>query len=447
MARRWSRGILVTALVAGLTPVSTPAAQAAWSDARTISQEDTSGSGPDDTATDRQGNTVVVWTTTDNSCARPGGCGRVQLRTVSRAGTLGPIVTVSPPEHATLYWPQVATDDDGDSVVSWERFDAAQNIDRAYARLVSRTGVLGQLVTLGPDREHGKAPKVAIGPTGDAIVAWRGEAPGRGVVARARWIFHSGKVGALFDFTDSTEELDVAVDRTGVATIVYGGFTHNKLEARRISPDGTLSAPRDLSLGSHEYRYYVPRIGLDRDGDARVVFKLTGQGDYGRLYGRSLSRTGKVGPAVLFTREGDPLYHYRAFAVAPDGHAIVVWSTGPYQPRLPHKVNKHTTLHGRRWASDNSLGATVDLGSGAMSHLALDAAGNGVLANDFVLGPKTDDTGTQVRTVSSAGVFGAPVELSRHGGDPLVGVAPTGETAVFWQDINPPYGLQLVTGE
>src|SRR6185295_8511247 len=64
------------------------------------------------------GDGVAVWTRFD------GNNSRVQARTVSPGGGLGPIQTLSE-GGSSAFSPQVAVDADGDAVVVWTRLDGA----------------------------------------------------------------------------------------------------------------------------------------------------------------------------------------------------------------------------------------------------------------------------------------------------------------------------------
>ena len=104
-------------------------------------------------ASDAEGDAVAAW-----------GRDRIQARTISAAGVLGPVQTLSDPCTCRSTTPQVASDADGDAVAVW----ASQQIQRVEARTISAAGVLGPVQTLS----FGFAPQVASEADGDAVAVW-----------------------------------------------------------------------------------------------------------------------------------------------------------------------------------------------------------------------------------------------------------------------------------
>jgi hypothetical protein len=95
---------------------------------------------------------------------------RIQSRTRSETGALGPVQNISNAgQDAT--WPQVAVDADGDAVFVWLYWDGANN--RVQARFRSKAGVFSAIQTISPAGLNAHSPQVAIGANGDAVVAWQ----------------------------------------------------------------------------------------------------------------------------------------------------------------------------------------------------------------------------------------------------------------------------------
>jgi hypothetical protein len=111
-----------------------------------------------DIASDAQGDAVAVWRSGSGSNAW------ISARTISAAGVLGPIQTLSDPaQHGN---PEVASDTDGDSIVVWQRLGSIQ------ARTISPAGVLGPTATLSAGGEHAKGPQIASAADGGAAAVW-----------------------------------------------------------------------------------------------------------------------------------------------------------------------------------------------------------------------------------------------------------------------------------
>ena len=91
----------------------------------------------------------------------------VQGRTIS-AGGATPIHTLSPPGVIAALHPQVATDAEGESVVTWDA-DARPT----QARTLGSTGSPGPVLTLSAGRsETLQNQRISMNSQGDATVVW-----------------------------------------------------------------------------------------------------------------------------------------------------------------------------------------------------------------------------------------------------------------------------------
>jgi hypothetical protein len=141
--------------------------------ARTMSAAGTLGTtfspssvGPSDidpqVAIDATGDSVFTWERFDTDGDR------IQARTRSAAGTLGPLTTIS---NVDAFAPQVASDATGDSVFTWVRFDGVN--DRVQAKPMTAAGAFGTTVNLSTAGADAETPQVAIAAnTGAAVVTW-----------------------------------------------------------------------------------------------------------------------------------------------------------------------------------------------------------------------------------------------------------------------------------
>jgi hypothetical protein len=96
----------------------------------------------------------------------------LRARRLDAAGTLGPVLEVSPPEHDVTYYSSVAVDLEGDAVLAWGEHTYGVMAD-AYARTISRDGALGAVTAFG----QGDRPRVALDDDGDGIVTWTAPGP------------------------------------------------------------------------------------------------------------------------------------------------------------------------------------------------------------------------------------------------------------------------------
>ncbi len=112
---------------------------------------------------DADGNAVAVWSRLD------GATRRVQLATRPRGGTFGPPGSLSP-AGGEARAPRLAVSPGGDVVVAWQRSDAANTIVQAVARRAGADfGATADLSAAGRDAVE---PQVGIDADGDAVVAW-----------------------------------------------------------------------------------------------------------------------------------------------------------------------------------------------------------------------------------------------------------------------------------
>jgi hypothetical protein len=130
---------------------------------RTLSAAGQSAQFPE-VGVDANGNALVTWHRSDGVNLR------VQSRTVSTAGVMGPLLTLSDAGQSALF-PQLAVTPGGDAVLTWYRSDGANN--RVQARTHSAAGVLGATSTLSAAGQPAFAPKVGVDANGAAIVTWQ----------------------------------------------------------------------------------------------------------------------------------------------------------------------------------------------------------------------------------------------------------------------------------
>ena len=115
-------------------------------------------------AIDADGDAVAVW--------RGKSYRRIQARTISSAGSLGPLRTLSSGSYHGQY--QVASDADGDAVAVWSRRSPKFHV---YARAISAAGALGPTTTLSADGLDDNfwdpAPEIASDADGSVVAVWR----------------------------------------------------------------------------------------------------------------------------------------------------------------------------------------------------------------------------------------------------------------------------------
>ena len=212
------------------------------------------------------GAVVLVWE------RGPGGLMnmRIEARSRSAAGVLGPVQTVS---AVGALRPRVAIHADGRSVITWQQFDGTHW--RALARARSAAGVLGPVLTLSAAGQHAARPRVAMDADGNAVFTWlRSDGTNERVQARARSA--AGALSAVQTLSapgQHASDARVAVAASGMAVFTWqrSDGTNARVQARTRSRTGVLGSVETLSPAGDDA--YVPRLAMNADGDAVVVYE------------------------------------------------------------------------------------------------------------------------------------------------------------------------------
>ena len=236
---------------------------------------------------------------------------RVQARSISTAGVLGPTRTLS--KSVTSQGPKISSDEAGNAIAVWDR-----SIDfrhRIEARSISAAGVVGPTTIVsgtGPSLASARSPQIAGKPAGGGIVAWTQTLSGGKDRAQARSISAADVLGPTLDLSavgDSASAFGprIAVNAAGNAVASWTRVGLN-IQARSISAAGTLGPIQDLSPAVG-----TPNTGvaIDADGDALVVSEQRAQ---------TLSAAGVVGPVQNLGSTVDKL----AVTLDDAGNAIAV---------------------------------------------------------------------------------------------------------------------------
>jgi hypothetical protein len=216
----------------------------------------------------------------------------------------------------------------------------------------------------------------------------------------------------------------LAVNARGDAVSVWvDGFGQGaRLWAAFRPANGRWQAPRAISRAGQQA--LVPRVGLDARGRALVVWEsfhdpFTASDPVLDFATRSRSGPWSA-PRTLCACSVDL---YFDLAVAPSGHALLVWAQRCCGTVGENVVDRSPA---GRWGRPHLLSPTFAGSEGTMA--ALNARGTAVVTWP---GNSSDGLNVAVRPVN--GGWGRPQSV---GGDPwagaALGLAPTGETVVAW---------------
>jgi microcompartment protein CcmK/EutM len=359
------------------------------------------------------GNAVVVWERyngTDN---------RIQVRRRAAGGSLTAVQNLSPSgQHA--YEPQVAVDANGNAVVVWYRFDGAH--DRIQVRRRTAAGGLSAVQTLSPAGQNASNPQVAVDPDGNAVAAWR-RFDGTKWRIQVRRRAAGGSLSAVQTLSDAGQDASdpqVAVDRNGNAVVAWYRFdgANFRIQAVRRTAGGSLSAVLTLSgAGQGAIR---PRVAIDREGNAMVVWQTFDGADF-RIQGLRRTAGGSLSEVLTLSAAGQDAANAE-LGVDPEGNSVVVWS-------------RYDGTHNRVQASYLLEVKTLSAaGKDAnASQVALDRGGNAVVAWRAYDGANYR---IQVRRRTASGGLSAVQTLSpagRNAYEVQLAVDPSGNAVVVWQ--------------
>ncbi|WP_020580043.1 hypothetical protein [Actinopolymorpha alba] len=239
----------------------------------------------------------------------------------------------------------------------------------------------------------------------------------------------------------------VGVDREGDTLLAWTEVSTSypytyRLLVRQRSRTGVFGSTKVISPSGQVPK--APRVALDDDGDAVVVWQAYSKDTY-RIYARRVSRTGVLGP-VLVMSAATPKAFLADVAIDSDGDALVVWnewrSDGTTWPMV------------RRFRRDGTTGPITQLSKTARNAeaptVAIDRQGDALIG-------WADDNAVYARTLSSTGVysavrtaspalspidryFGARVAVDRYGNGIVVfrrWEAATGNSTVWSRGMSP----------
>lgn len=364
------------------------------------------------------GAAVAAWTHFDGNVTR------VQARTVSAGGLLGPVQTLSV-AGSSAFNPQVAADADGDAIVVWSRLDGSSI---AQARRISAAGSLGPVVDRSPHGEDASGLQVAIDADGDAIATWfRSNVGTLRVFGRA--IPATGPLGPVLGLSSpaagaSRPQVDVTPSGDGYAVWVGSDGVNSRAQGRTISTAGALGAVRNISAPGRDGS--APVVGVDDAGTAYAVWTRS-NGANAIAQGRPITQAGVAGPVDTLSAAGQNAT-LPDVAVGGDGKAVVVWA----------RSNGSVPQIQARTALTNGAGVTVTMTLSGPAHGATaPQVGGGDAGNAVVVWQRGDGSHQRIYTRSYE-TFAPRHEVHRlsgadvDAGEPRVAVDLSGNAIAVW---------------
>ncbi len=341
----------------------------------------------------------------------------------------GTLIDVSPDADEAA-GPQVAIGGEGPATVIWHAH-ARLGAYNLRTRQVGADGALGAVHTLvggaTPGRGAGGA-RVAAGPDGAATVTWYRNSDGVAHRVHARRIATDGTLGEVLDLSAPGRDgwfPHLGIGPDGVATVAWerNDGVVDRVQARRVAPDGTLGDVLDLSPPGEPASF--PQIAVSPDGAATVIWS-SHEGPAPRVQAVRIAPDGTLGDVQDVSAPGVNSLTPRV-AAAPDGSATVTWA---------RVDGAYSRVQARRIGPDGTLGDVLDLSpsdaDGAAPRLAV--GGDGV-ATVAWLRPAGSAASVQARQIDPDGTLGDVLDLStpsREQGTPEVAAGPEGDVTVTW---------------
>lgn len=350
---------------------------------------------------DADGDAVVAWSTFDLTTFTS----HVWARTRSAKGTLGPLLEISDPAVGG-FGAQLAVDGDGNAVVVWGVPDPATFTIHVQSRSLSRTGVLGPIVEVSDPALDALGGQVAMNERGDAVLTFPvfDQALGRPVV-HARMRSAQGVLGPIFTVSDTTlpaPQATAAINEDG--TTVFDWLTYDGpkglLRTRTRSAAGELGAVTDLSEAGQDA--WDPMVAIDDDGNAVSTWWLSTR-EGARVQARARSATGVVGPRLDVSDPDQDAYESQV-ALDGDGNALLTWLAFD---------RSGVRVQARSRSSRGVVGPLTDVSKVAEDAIGAQVAANKDGAAAFAWSLFDAETyRVQGRVRSRRGAFGFPFDLS-----------------------------------
>jgi hypothetical protein len=365
--------------------------------------------------------------------------GRIQTRSRSAAGELGPVVATSGPGAGV---PRIAAAPGNGAVIAW--LSSAPGGSRVQARTRSADGRLGPILAASRRGERASGPRVSVAANGAAVLAWTAVDAARRHPARiTATTLRAGtlKQPVVVASLESGRGWRVATAADGTAVFVWerGQRTHRLVFARMLSASGLTPAVAVSAAGS---RALLPQVAVAADGRALVAwtFSVPGASDneLDRVQARWLSNSGRTAGPIVDVSTRTP-YPDPQVAIDELTGGVVVWT----QTRAAdgnQRVLTRALSHGGRLAPTIELAPGLHVNRAKLATAADGSATFSWLASDATY----SDTRIQTRSRSADGVLGPLVTLaSSVAGDvwpdadayPQLAVGARGAAVVTWTHI------------
>jgi hypothetical protein len=252
---------------------------------------------------------------------RSDGSDRLQARTRSASGALGPVSTVSP--DVSGFNLAMGVDASGDTTFAWDGAGSQRGI---FSRVLTTGGSLGPVMKVSRPGQLGADVQVVVTPSGRALFEWEEDhldTDRENLMVRARSAggsFQPPQVVANIAALAPVPTERLAVAPTGEAA--FSWRTEGAWHARTRAPGGALRPTRTIV----PKLIYDSDVGIDSHGNAVFVWSVP-DGSKTQVFVRSEDAGGTLSPIRRVSLAG---YNAGApdLAMTPAGDAAVTWQAG-----------------------------------------------------------------------------------------------------------------------
>jgi hypothetical protein len=347
---------------------------------------------------DSQGNALIVWR------AKVGGRQVIRARELTAGGALKPTQTISPVGQ-NAFAPQVAVNATGKAVVTWQgRYDGSKL--RVQGRTRSSSGSLGPVKALSATGQHYyHSPQAEINGKGRAVFVWeRGSTNGCCERIETRTLYSNGNLSAVqalatperFVFVSKP---DVAIDASGNAFYIWEtsdnrccGHPPAWADTRVRFSSGTLGPGRTLG-GSIGGGVLQPRVAVTSEGTATFTWTPESFAFGSLAYVGTRFSGGSFGPAQRLSSLENPEDRPPDLGVDRNGNAVISWARSGFDcdadPDCPPVEDLAAVVR----SPDGTFGSPHTLSpTGTSPDVAVNADGDAVVA--------WQDSGRRVRAAA-----------------------------------------------
>lgn len=185
------------------------------------------------------------------------------------------------PPHEVVASPGVAMNPNGDAIVTWQRRNTPEESSKIEARVTPAGGALGAPEVVSA-RKSSLEPQAALDAAGDATVAWVGEDP----ASKKQTVLEAdrpagGAFGPVQSVSDPTLETSgapqfptLAIGPGGEALLAWVRYQEpSRVEAATRPAGGTFEPQQPISPDGKSGAVTTPRLEFDESGDAVATWR------------------------------------------------------------------------------------------------------------------------------------------------------------------------------